>query len=156
MPGNELADQAAKDASLLDDSSTPVTFKSVCAQINQLTKDPPPEHDLPRRVYAKLSQSKEGLVKTRRDQVLLAKIRSGRTPLFREVKAEWDKTTDPSCPLCNNGPHNLEHWLLQCPGTLSKRRELLGPDHLGRLDVLCSHPTEVVALAMSTLPGAPR
>jgi len=153
IAGNELADKAAKEAAAMEGSFSPVTYKSVSAMINQITKDPPPQHDRPKRVYAALNQTKERMITCRRDQVLLAKLRSGETPLFREVKATLDHITDPTCPLCLDGAHNLEHWLTQCPGTLERRHHLFGPEHLSKLENLTQFPLEVVALARSTLPG---
>ena len=157
IAGNELADQAAKEAAEQDGRFSAISYKSICAKIKQVTKDPPPTHDCTKKVYAALSQSKERMISCRRDQVLLAKLRSGETPLFNEVKATFDGgTTDPTCPLCQVGPHNLEHWLTQCPGTLEERYRLLGPEDYDKLEALTKKPTEVVALARRTLPGTGR
>ena len=156
IAGNELADAAAKDAAKQEGSYSAISYKSACARIKQLTRDPPPTHDLPKRVYAALSKGKEQELTCRRDQVLLAKIRSGKTPLFRENKALWDKSVDPTCPRCQDGIHNLEHWLTQCAGTLEERTRIFGEEYMGGLELLTKHPTKAVALARSTLPGAGR
>ena len=153
IAGNELADGAAKEAAELEGEYTAISYKSICTQIRHLTKDPAPTHNLPKQVYAAYSKQKEWQVTSRRDQVLLAKIRSGETTLFREYKARLDGETDPTCYLCHDGPHNVEHWM-QCAGTLEKRILYFGVEDYGRLEALTKYPTKAVALARSTLLGA--
>ena len=67
IAGNELADAAAKEATSLACQYHPSRYKSICAKIRQVTKDPEPTHDRPREVYADYSHRKEGDVKSRRD-----------------------------------------------------------------------------------------
>ena len=44
IPGNELADAAAKSATSLKGSSPGVSYSSICTQIRAATKDPPPSN----------------------------------------------------------------------------------------------------------------
>ena len=154
IAGNELADAAAKEATSLACQYHPSRYKSICAKIRQVTKDPEPTHDRPREVYADYSHRKEGDVKSRRDQTLLSKVRSGETTLFLEYKAKLDPETDPTCYLCKKAPHNLEHWMTECEGTEAKRIALFGFDDYRRLGALTKFPTKAVALARATLRGA--
>ena len=84
IPGNELADAAAKAATKLDEQATPVSYGSICTAIRQMTRDPPPSHERTKEVYRGISHNTEWkTITSRRDQTLLAKIRSGHTTLFR-------------------------------------------------------------------------
>ena len=155
IPGNEIADAAAKLATKCTvGKSSCVTYKSACALVKEITKDPPISHPRTREVYQELSLIREKTVRTRHDQSLLAKIRTGHYIGFRAYRNRIDGKTDPICGLCGEEPHDLEHWLLRCPATAAERWLLFG-DRSGRLDVLTSHPTEVVALARRTLLGDP-
>ena len=50
---------------------------SSCAEIRECTKDPEIVHRRTREVYESLSMDRESLVKSRADQSLLAKLRTG-------------------------------------------------------------------------------
>jgi len=60
--------------------------------------------------YRESVYSKE--VHSRKDAVLLAQIRSGYRHLFRAYQHLIDSTTDPTCQVCSEAPHTMEHWLL--------------------------------------------
>ena len=152
IPGNELADSAAKAASSAQGPLPGITFSNACCHVKQKTKDPPIAHDRTRKVYQSLSRQRERLVDSRADQSLLAKLRSGHHTAFRAYKNRIDGTTDPLCPLCAQEPHTLEHWLQNCPATAAKRWFLFGED-TGELDCLTKHPLESLSLARSTLLG---
>ena len=150
IPGNEMADVAAKEASKMEGEYAPTTLGSVCCRIRALNKDPPSSHRTTREVYSEIKKEREQQIETRSDQSLLARVRTGRTSLFLAVKNEIDRNEDPMCPLCRDAPHTLEHWMTQCAGTLAKRRELFGEDY-NKLEALSKYPTEAVSLARSTL-----
>ena len=136
--------------------SLPQYHGSICTQIRQATKDPPPSHERTKQVYRAISHNREKSITTRSDQTLLAKIRTGHTTLFRAYEArindEEESTT--ICPLCGETPHDLIHWSTKCAGTLEKRRELFGLEDLDKLESLTKYPSETLALAKSTLLGA--
>ena len=150
--GNEWADETAKKASLSKGESQPVSFSSACAHIRQVTKDPPPEHARIRAVYEQLSRPRENLIGNRQDQTLLAQLRSGHSIALQAHRHRIGLADSPICPLCNEEPQDLEHWVSRCPATEARRRNLFGED-TGRLDCLTRYPREMVALARSTLLG---
>ena len=154
VAGNELADAAAKQATELQGPSAPVSFNSIKAEIKKATKDPPPTHERTKKVYAFYSRKKEKEVTSRKDQTLLAKLRSGHTTLLAAYKARLDPDFSPTCTLCEDGEdQTLEHWLTKCAGTLDERIERFGQD-FDQLGVLTKFPIAAVALARSTLTGA--
>ena len=152
--GNELADQAAKQATLLESAAQPISYNSICTQINMMTRDPPIAHERSREVYGSISAKKEREITSRADQTLLAKVRSGHTTLFLEYRARMEPDLDTTCPLCQDSPHNLVHWMTECAGTLNKRRQLFGAEDMGKLSSLTKYPRAAVALCRSTLLSA--
>ena len=129
----------------------PTWYHSASSRIRALCKDPPPSHQRTREVYAPFSKEKEMEVKSRDDQTLLAKVRSGHTVLFAAYRHRIDETESALCPLCENGEQDLSHWMTECAGTLQKRFEFFGPEGYRRLDALTKFPTEAITLARSTL-----
>ena len=78
IEGIELADEAAKSATTLDEDPTPITLGSARAEIEATIKEDLSSHERSAQVYSKLSKKREAAeVMTRADQVLLARIRSG-------------------------------------------------------------------------------
>ena len=105
-------------------------------------------------VYSEYSHQKEMEVSSRNQQSLLAKLRSGHTTLFAAYRHRLDETKDPTCPLCQDGPQDLAHWMTACAGTLQKRVELFGIEDSDKLASLTKYPLEAIALARATLDGA--
>ena len=68
------------------------------------------------------------------------------------INGEDESTT--ICPICEQTPHDLEHWITKCAGTLAKRRILFGQEDMDKLDVLTKFPGEALVLAKSSLLGA--
>ena len=63
IPGNELADSAAKAASSAQGPLPGITFSNACCHVKQKTKDPPIAHERTRKVYQSLSRQRECLVR---------------------------------------------------------------------------------------------
>ena len=155
IPGNDMADETAKQAAELEDHPhAPIWFHSVRARIKSDRRSFGNDHARSLKVYSAYSHQKEMLVASRNEQSLLAKIRSGHTILFAAFRNRIDDTKDPTCPLCNDAPQDLEHWMTTCPGTLAARYELFGPDDHSKLESLTKYPLEAIALARRTLEGA--
>ena len=57
-----------------------------------------------------------------------------------------DRTTDPTCPLCRESPQTVEHWIVECAGTIAARQDVFGTTNAG-LNILTSDPKGAVELA---------
>ena len=154
VPGNEMADEAAKAAASKPGPSGHISYKALCAAIKLECVDPPPTHLRTKNVYASLSHQRDAGINTRSDQTLLAKLRSGHYIGLRAYRARIAGTPqDPNCDLCDEEvPQTLEHWV-QCPALSAARRNLIGEDYTD-LDILTRYPTEAIALARRSLLGA--
>ena len=154
IPGNELADSAAKAATLAPGRGGGVTYTSICSAIKAAVKDPPIQHLRTKEVYAAYSRERESGVHNRSDQSLLAKLRSGHWTGLRAYRARVDRVSDPNCHLCGEGvPQTLEHWFQECPATEQRRRDLFG-DEMRDLGCLSRYPMKAIALARGSLLGA--
>ena len=153
LPGNEAADARAKEAAKnnLNVERPPISLEAASTVIKRFFKDPQPEHERVRKVYSQLSHSRDAeQLKSRSDQVLLARLRSGHHPGLRAYMHRLDPQIDEHCYICGEGQMNLEHWLICCPGISAERVALFGT-HRGRLEWLCEEPLNVVTLARRTL-----
>jgi ribonuclease HI len=152
IPGNEAADVAAKRATTLNEASRAVSYKSACSAIRPLVADNPIKHDRSREVYANYSKKRdEEELKTRKDQVTMARIRSGAHKAFHSFKNLLDPEVDPMCPRCEDQEHTLVHWFMECPGTLCAKQEIFGDDAEGGLSLLTKFPGKSLALSRRTL-----
>jgi hypothetical protein len=158
IAGNELADAAAKEATSLDELPGAISYGSICAHINAVIKDTEKHlrtknkevHERTLSVYKNLSQKKEKLITTRKDQVLLARIRSGHLMAFRWYQHFINKIDDPGCMECGAAVQDMPHWLQSCPATLAARQRYFG-DTTVDLGILTSDPVAVLAFARATL-----
>ena len=153
LPGNEAADARAKEAAKnnLNVERPPISLEAASTVIKRFFKDPQPEHERVRKVYSQLSHSRDAeQLKSRSDQVLLARLRSGHHPGLRAYMHRLDPQIDEQCYICGEGQMTLDHWLICCPGISAERVALFGT-HRGRLEWLCEEPLNVVALARRTL-----
>ena len=155
IPGNDLADAAAKQASSLLAPTRPITFRSACMQIRKTFKDEI-EHPRIKDVYSKYNKETEQLIKSRKEQTTIAQIRSGKHLAFNEYRHELDKSVPKTCPRCAEEDHSLEHWFLRCPGTLEARQDIFGGEEEYGLFLLTKEPAQSLALARRTLLGAGR
>lgn len=149
IPGNDIADMMAKEATTVDGDNRPISFSSAVATIKAKIKDPPITHERTALVYSAFSTEKEKKVKSRKDQVLLARVRSGHYLGFAQYRKRIGKSDDGSCDRCGAETHDLEHWI-QCPGTDGARLRLFGSSDVG-LSVLTDCPVKAVELARRTL-----
>ena len=118
-----------------------------------MVKDPPIKYERTAEVYSTYSSPRECQIRSRSDQTLLAKLRTGKYKGLHAYKSLLDGS-DPTCPLCNQEPQDLQHWLQRCQATEKMRFNLFGMDS-GGLDCLTKHPVQAVALARRTLSLGP-
>ena len=117
---HELADKFANEATELEDDAQPTSLKAGKAVIKRTLKDKPPSHARTADVYANHSTAKdENTMTNRRDAVLLTRLRAGHSMQLAAYRHLMDPTTDPRCPKCFQDNQTLEHWLLECPATLT-------------------------------------
>ena len=152
IPGNEMADKLANEAANSREEE-PIPFSLSCAKscIKRTMKDGDPSHHRIAAVYSNHSRVRDKeATKTRKDAVLLARLRSGHCMAFSAYKNLMDPMIDPSCRRCNQDRDTIEHWL-DCPGTAATRQELFGTINAD-LGFLTRYPNETLTLAARTLP----
>jgi ribonuclease HI len=150
VTGNEWADKAANDAAKMEGTRRQISFASSKALIKKVITCRPPTHERSKLVYSKMSDKSDAAVTTRHDQVLLARIRSGWDLRFAATRHRFNENEDPSCPRCGFESEDMEHWLLQCPGTTAAKQAIFGT-WIVELDVLTEFPGKVEELARRTL-----
>ena len=150
VPGNELADAAAKNAAKIPGEGREVSYESIKAQVNLRIRDPPMSHARTRKVYSCFSKEKEKTVKGRSDQVRLARLRSGHSLDLRAHQNRYDNHVNPICQKCDaQVAEDVEHWL-KFPAHGHSRLDIFGTRHV-ELSDLTRRPKESAALARQTL-----
>jgi ribonuclease HI len=136
--GNERAnEEARKAADLGPDEGVQrgrISFEVVKCLIRSQVKDGPPNHACTLWVYG------DGPFRplqdaSRREEVLLAQLRGGRSLLLGETR-KWVQGADSMCPHCGEEEEDLEHVLRACPELESPRRRnfVQVPPPLGYVD----------------------
>ena len=150
-----MADQEAKLAATLETEPEKPSMKAAISFIKRETKDEPPSHHRIKRTYAGHSEERDRIqICNRKDATLLAHLRAGHCRQLKAYENLMDPTTDPTCPLCQQEPQTLEHWL-SCQGTERQRMEIFGTTE-PRLELLSEEPAGAVTLAKGTLFGVSR
>ncbi len=127
--GNELADQAAKEATTLADDDhgpvgpAPVSYQAARALLRRVVTDSPPSHDRVRRVY---TRSPKAFGQDRKIDVKLAQLRSGHSKMLAAYRQRLAPGEDPTCPRCGEEEETLEHWLQRCVATEAHRMRCFG------------------------------
>ena len=151
IPGNEMADKLANEAdNSREEEPIPVSLSCAKSCIKRTMKDGDPSHHRIAAVFSNHSSVRDKeATKTRKDAVLLARLRSGHCMAFSAYKNLMDPMIDPSCRQCNQDRDTVEHWL-DCPGTAATRQELFETIKTD-LGFLTRYPTETLTLAARTL-----
>ena len=110
IPGNELADKAAKAAAKLpaDLQQTAVPFSTAKAVIKRSICDPPPNHPRVLKAYQGLSQKQDNkLTASRKEQSLLAQLRAGHCLKLAHYRHRLDSTKSETCRHCKEDPETF-------------------------------------------------
>jgi ribonuclease HI len=150
VPGNELADQAAKAATLLtSDEEHPITYTTAKALIERMVGDPKPKHNLVKETYKFISLKRDEGLKCRKDAALIAQLRTGHCRHLATYRHRIDDTKSPICSNCDEEDETVIHWL-KCPATILKRIGIFGKHNIS-LGTLTQEPLKVLAFAKATL-----
>ena len=119
--------------------------------INESIHDAPPIHERVVAIYKhrKVSQDVKQ-INNRKDDVLIALLRSGHHPFLWQYLHGLDPAQDPTYPNCRQAEQDLVHWLCDCPALLSVRQRVF-VWHQGSLEWLATQPGDVVLYTRKTL-----
>jgi hypothetical protein len=122
--GNKRVDEEARKAADLGPADGAqrerISFEVVKGLIWSQVKDTPPNHTHTLQMYSDGAFRRlQGA--SRREEVLLAQLRSGRSLLLGETQKRV-QGADSTCPCCGEEEEDLEHILRACPKLESARR----------------------------------
>jgi len=149
IPGNEAADMAAKEAAAItEEPSRPVSLAGALSCVNRSIHDTPIEHLRTALVYKKINLAKDRAeVKSRKDAVFLAQVRSGHCLSFKAYH-HLGYLTQQLTPCVQDAVMvrtlwNTGFWSALGP---SQQEETSPP-----LEVLTDHPGKAVLMSRRTL-----
>ena len=152
IPGNDLADKAAKEATTIaTDTILPISLSSSIQAINETIRDAPLIHERVAAVYKHRRVSRDAKqINNRKDDVLSARLQSSHHPSLKQYLHRLDPSQDPTCPNCCQEEQDLLHWLRECPALITVRQRVFGC-HQRSLEWLATRLEDVVAYARKTL-----
>ena len=152
IPGNELADKAAKEAAKLqreNDDPAPISFSTAKALIKRSFTDPPTAHALVKNTYKDICQKTDHKVlKSRKDAAWIAQMRSGHCNDLAAYRYRIGKSETATCARCEEDDETVIHWLT-CPAGATARQSIFGRVKVD-LGTFTSDPEKILALAKAT------
>ena len=151
IPGNEIADKAAKGAAKInsEEGPVPVSFEVARAIVERTFVDREPQHLVVVETFKEVSTKKGNIVGNRRDACLLSQLRSGHCKQMAHYANRIGEKTSPMCSKCEEEPETVGHWL-KCPATAMKRQQHFGRDNVD-LGIFSRDPESSLAFAKATL-----
>ena len=119
---NDLADEAAKKSTTIaTDTILPVSLSIFIQVINEIFHDTLPTHKRVALVYQHRRVSHDAKqINNRKDDVLLACLRSGYHPSLIQYLNLFDPSQDPFCPNCCLEVQDLR-WFCECSALITIR-----------------------------------
>ena len=149
LPGNEVADEVAREAADLEQGQVPVAFQSARARLRRHAREKWEEQLRPTRHHREVGPERvvpgERLGLSRRESVEAARLRTGHSTLLAAYRHRIGQQADPTCPECREEEETLAHLMTECPARAGLRRDIFGRDDPLMREVL-SDPTGLVAL----------
>ena len=146
LPGNDAADELARQGALLAPSAIPCSLSPLLSRIHSCLFS-----DWRRTVSSKFFDaqvpliSTEKLVLPRHARCVLSHLRcNGHSLLLVSYLSRIGRIENPSCSACGHSSQDISHLILHCPATDSLRLSLFG-DSLSLYD-LWSRPWGVARL----------
>ena len=147
IPTNDLADRAAKETTTIETDTIHQKPLSCAFQVmNELFRGDSPSHARTSEIY----QHRKTKIKSRRDDVLIARLHSGHQLSLKAYHHRIDREIGPMCPSCLQAEHTLQHWLLECPAGDAIRQRVFG-NHQGSLEWFPTRLGDVIAFTWKTL-----
>ena len=107
----------------------PVSLSTSIQFINETICDTLATHERVALVYQHRRVSRDTKqINNRKDDVLLACLRSGHHPSLRQYLNRLDSSQDSICPNCRLELQDLLHWLCECPALMTIRQRVFGND----------------------------
>ena len=152
IPGNDLANKAANEATTIStDTILSISLSCSFQVINETIRDTPTTHERVASVCKHRRVPRDAKqINNRKDDVLIAHLRSGQHPSLKQYLNRLDSSQDPTCPNCCQEEQDVFHWLRDGPALITVRQRVFGC-HQGSLEWLATRPGDVVAYARKTL-----
>ena len=155
-PGNDAADELARQGALLAPSATPCSLFSLTSRIQSFLFS-----DWRLTVSSKLFDTQvpliftEELVLPRHARCVLSRLRcNGHSLHLSSYLSRIGRIENPSCSVCGHSSQDTSHLILHCPATDCLRRSLSG-DSLSLCDLWCRPCGVARLLVLHGLPPCP-